>query len=245
MFMDGIHQLAFLAASIGLLHTAMGPDHYLPFVVLGRAEGWTLRKTLFWTAICGLGHVLSSVALGGLGMALGWAVPYMEGIEGTRGDLASYTLIGFGLIYFAWGVWRGRRGHSHQHRHSDGTVHVHSHAHEHDAERTDHARTEHEEGAHVRSHRRTLWALFVVFILGPCEPLIPVLMVPAASHSLWGVATVTAVFAVCTIGTMLAMVALGFCGLQLVVFQRLERYSHAAAGFAILVSGLAIKCLGL
>ena len=243
--MDSLLQLTLLAASIGLLHTAMGPDHYLPFVVLGRAEGWTLRKTLVWTTICGLAHVLSSVVLGGLGLGLGWAVPYMTELEGVRGDLASYILIGFGLIYFTWGLWRGRRGHSHQHRHTDGTIHVHSHSHQTDADRAGHDLSEHEETPHVKSHRRTLWALFVVFVLGPCEPLIPVIMVPAANHSLWGVMVVTAVFGVCTIGTMLALVALGFCGLRLVLFQRLERYAHAAAGFAILASGLAIKCLGL
>ena len=243
--MDSLFHLTLLAASIGLLHTAMGPDHYLPFVVLGRAGGWTLRKTLLWTAVCGLGHVLSSVALGGLGMALGWAVPYMEELEGVRGDLASTLLIGFGLVYFAWGLWRGRRGHSHSHHHADGTVHSHTHAHAAAAERADHERCEHEEAPHVKSHRRTLWALFVVFVLGPCEPLIPVIMVPAASHSLWGVAAVTAVFAACTIGTMLVLVTVGYCGLRLVLFQRLERYAHAAAGFAILASGLAIRCLGL
>ena len=238
-------QLALLAASIGLLHTVMGPDHYLPFIVLGRAEGWTLRKTLVWTGVCGLGHVLSSVALGSIGLALGWAVPYMEELEGARGDLASTVLIGFGLVYFAWGVWRGRRGHSHQHHHQDGTVHSHSHAHQGAAEQAGHDRCAHEESPHVKSHRRTLWALFVVFVLGPCEPLIPVIMAPAASHSLWGVAAVTAVFAVCTISTMLIFVTLGYYGLQLAFFQRLERYAHAAAGFAILASGLAIRCLGL
>lgn len=243
--MDGLLQLALLAASIGLLHTAAGPDHYLPFVVLGRAEGWTLRKTLAWTAICGVAHVLSSVVLGGLGIALGWALPHMESFESIRGDLASYLLIGFGLLYFGWGLWRGRKGHSHQHFHSDGTVHAHSHAHQRQGSDSAHEQREHEERAHVAAHRRTLWALFVVFVLGPCEPLIPVIMVPAIRHSVWGVAAVTAIFGVVTISTMLGLVTLGYYGLRLALFQKLERYAHAAAGFAILASGLAIKFLGL
>jgi len=181
--MDSLFQLALLAASIGLLHTAMGPDHYLPFVVLGRAEGWTLRKTLFWTAVCGVAHVLSSVVLGGLGMGLGWAVPYMEGLEGVRGDLASYALIGFGLLYFAWGLWRGRRGHAHSHRHLDGTVHTHAHHHEDAEEGSTHELREHEETPHVKSHRRTLWALFVVFVLGPTSCGWP--PAPSAPCSRW------------------------------------------------------------
>lgn len=243
--MDSLLQLTLLAASIGLLHTAMGPDHYLPFVVLGRAEGWTLGKTLVWTTICGLAHVLSSVVLGGLGLGLGWAVPYMTELEGVRGDLASYILIGFGLIYFTWGLWRGRRGHSHQHRHTDGTIHVHSHSHQTDADRAGHDLSEHEETPHVKSHRRTLWALFVVFVLGPCEPLIPMLMYPAAKSSVFGLVLVTAIFGVTTIATMVTVVLIATFGINLLPVARLERYTHALAGATICLCGLAIQFLGL
>ena len=31
--------LAVTAASIGVVHTLVGPDHYLPFVVLAQARG--------------------------------------------------------------------------------------------------------------------------------------------------------------------------------------------------------------
>ena len=71
--------LAGTAASIGLVHTVIGPDHYLPFIVIGRARRWTLRKTLFVSFLAGLGHILSSVALGFLGIALGIAVARLEG----------------------------------------------------------------------------------------------------------------------------------------------------------------------
>ena len=41
-----IWMLAGTAATLGLVHTVIGPDHYLPFIVIGRAREWTLRKTL-------------------------------------------------------------------------------------------------------------------------------------------------------------------------------------------------------
>jgi nickel/cobalt transporter (NicO) family protein len=43
--------LAGTAASLGLVHTVIGPDHYLPFIVIGRARRWTLRKTLLVSSL--------------------------------------------------------------------------------------------------------------------------------------------------------------------------------------------------
>ena len=38
--------LALTAATIGFVHTITGPDHYLPFIVIGRARRWSLARTL-------------------------------------------------------------------------------------------------------------------------------------------------------------------------------------------------------
>ena len=82
------------AAFLGFLHTLTGPDHYLPFVAMARAGRWSLRKTLLVTLTCGLGHVLGSVVLGMLGVALGLAVTGLEWLEGMRGSLAGWMLLG-------------------------------------------------------------------------------------------------------------------------------------------------------
>lgn len=230
--------LAATAATIGVVHTLTGPDHYLPFIVLSRARHWTRSRTLLVTGLCGLGHVLGSVVLGVLGISLGLAVGRIEALEGVRGDMAAWLLISFGLVYLVWGLRRALRGrvHGHAHRHLDGTVHTHDHAHHH----------EHAHPHEDRSGGRvTPWALFIIFVLGPCEPLIPILMYPAARHNVGGLALVTAIFAVATIGTMLAVVTLAERGIRLLPLQRLERYTHALAGAAILCSGLAIVYLGL
>jgi len=232
------------AVSVALLHTLVGPDHYLPFIVLARAEGWPMRKTMIWTGLCGLGHVLSSILIGSLAALLGWAVSSVQRFEGIRGHIAGLALIGFGVVYFAWGLWRGRRGHSHQHLHADGSVHVHPH-HHHDEVAPNHARTPHDENAHLARHRRTVWTLFIIFALGPCEPLIPLLLAPASRHDLAGVIMVAIAFSAVTILTMMTVVAVGTAGVRLVRFDWMERYVHALAGFTILASGLAIRYLGL
>jgi nickel/cobalt transporter (NicO) family protein len=229
--------LAATAASIGFVHTITGPDHYLPFIAIGRARNWKLRRTLFTTIICGVGHVLGSVVLGLIGIGLGLAVGQLEIIEGVRGDLAAWLLISFGLIYTAWGVRQAirNRPHTHRHMHSDGTAHDHHHHH-------------HEEHTHVHAEKNssiTPWALFVIFVLGPCEPLIPILMYPAARANTGGLILVTAIFGIVTIATMVGMVYLADRGMTFLPLKKLGRYAHVLAGTTIFSSGLAIRFLGL
>lgn len=63
----GILALAATAAAFGAVHTAANPAHYLPFVAIGKSHGWGLPKILAFAVACGMGHLLSSVAVGGLG----------------------------------------------------------------------------------------------------------------------------------------------------------------------------------
>jgi len=226
------------AATVGFVHTVTGPDHYIPFIAMSRVGCWSLPKTLIVTLACGVGHVLSSVALGGLGITLGWAVGGLEVFEGTRGGLAGWLLLGFGLAYTVWGIRRAIRNqpHTHLHVHAEGTVHAHEHAHR--GEHT-HVHTEEE-----RAGSMTPWILFTIFVFGPCEPLIPILMYPAAELNVWGIVLVALVFGVVTIGTMTAVVAGAYVGLMRLRLVSLARYSHAIAGLAITACGAAIK-LGL
>jgi nickel/cobalt exporter len=64
---DSLAVLAATAAGLGFIHTAIGVDHYLPFVALGRARRWSLSRTLLVTALCGAGHVAGSLLLGAAG----------------------------------------------------------------------------------------------------------------------------------------------------------------------------------
>ena len=225
------------AASIAFIHTLMGPDHYLPFVAMAKARGWSLNRTLRITLWCGLGHLVGSIGLGLVGIAFGAHLARLEWIEAVRGETAAWLLVGFGLAYMAWGLrraWRNRpHGHWHQH---EGKLHTHEHTHD-----GDHAHVHDQES----QASITPWVIFVIFVLGPCEPLIPLLMYPAATHSVGGVLAVTAVFGVVTVLTMLLTVWIASVGLSHLRFGRLARYDHAFAGFAVLACGLAITVLGL
>ncbi len=241
MVNDGLTVLCGAAAVIGLLHTLLGPDHYLPFVAMARAGKWSLAKTVIVTALCGVGHVLGSVALGLIGIASGMAIFKLEEIESIRGDVAGWLLLSFGLAYAVWGIRRAIRfhAHSHAHIHLDGKSHSHQHDHHHNHVHVHHAAVA---GADPDREARSVspWVLFTIFLLGPCEPLIPILMYPAAQKSMWGVLLVTAVFGVTTLATMITIVTLGCVGIGASPFARLERYGHALAGLALLASGAAI-----
>jgi ABC-type nickel/cobalt efflux system permease component RcnA len=235
--------LAGTAAVVGALHTLLGPDHYLPFVVLGRARGWSFRRTAAVTLLCGGAHVGSSLVLGLAGIALGVAVSHLTHVETLRGVLASWGLIAVGLVYGAWGLHRALRGDRHVHVHPRPLAHAHAHDH-------------HQPHSHALEHghthppppmewrRLTPWVLFVVFVLGPCEPLIPLVMVPAAAGNTRGVTLVAVAFSAATLAAMLAAVTVGRLGIDLLPLGRLERYTHALAGAAILVSGVGIRLLG-
>lgn len=231
-----INILIFTALSIGFIHTLIGPDHYIPFIILGKARSWSLSKTSWITILCGIGHVLGSVLLGLLGVAFGFALNMVEGIEAVRGEVASWLLIGFGVAYGAWGLRLGLRAseHIHEHDHDSGDHHQHRH---------------HHLGKHAHLHgdgkSYTPWVLFVIFVLGPCEPLIPMLMYPAAQGNWMDVALVSVAFGVSTILTMLGVVVGTSLGIMNIKLDFMERYIHALAGLIIAISGLSIKIFGL
>lgn len=226
---ESLYLLTLSAASIGFIHTLIGPDHYLPFALLARARNWPLKKTLSVTFLCGVGHVLSSIVLGAIGIAAGVALQHLELIEELRGELAAWLLIAFGLLYGAWGLNRAmNRSRSHAH---EGLEHAHPHI--------PFIRHSH------HGHDKTIGSLFAIFVLGPCEPLIPLLMFPAAMESTGGIVLVSLVFSIATIATMMAMVTLISLGSMTIPMKPVQRYMHAIAGGTIAVSGIAIQLFGV
>lgn len=207
-------------AGVAVLHTLTGPDHYLPFIVMGRARRWSPVRTIFWTTLCGLGHVGSSVVIALAGVLMGFGLERVRFIEEFRGNLAAWGMIAFGLVYGAWGLKRAFRD-----------AHA-GHAHDHS-------------GPTAEGFRLTPWVLFTIFVFGPCEPMIPLVMYPAAQGSWSDVWLVVGSFSTLTIGAMLAVVLLGQRGLGLLPARWLERFRHALAGGTVLLAGCAIQFLGL
>jgi len=228
------------AAGLGFFHTLIGVDHYVPFVAMSKTGKWSMKKTFIIVLICGIGHVLSSVILGLLGIWLGAQVSVLVGIEDLRGELATWFLIAFGMIYMLWGIRRAIKNKPHKHVLPGGSEVWHGH----DGKA-------HDAGESPELHAKntgvspSFWPLFILLVLGPCEPLIPLLMYPAAEAGMMAVAVVAIVFSFCTIAAMLLGTFVVLKGVNLIKTPQLERYAHVLAGFSILMCGLAIQFLGI
>lgn len=100
--------LPLAAATVGTLHT-LAPDHWMPFAALARARGWTPRRALRTTVLCGFGHVTISAILGVAALSIG--VGLAEVIGGKLASFAPALLMVFGTVYMVWGL----RPHRHRH----------------------------------------------------------------------------------------------------------------------------------
>lgn len=186
----------------------------MPFAVIAKAKKWPKAKLLWIIFVSGIGHVASSAALGVIGILLGFSLSKLKGIEGHRAEIALWLLIGFGIAYMLWGI-KEARGHEHKEI----------------------------EEEKLKTKTVAMWTLFAVLILGPCEPLIPLIFL-GYNYGWIGVILVATVFSLVTIVMMLLQGFLSFMGIQLIKNEFAERYSHAFAGLVIALTGVFIMLAG-
>ncbi len=215
--MESYSTLLLTAVTIGVIHTLAGPDHYLPFVVLSKSKNWGITKTINIVVLCGLGHVLSSIIVGFIGIAAGVGLSKLELFEGLRGNIAAWLLFSFGIAYTTWAIFRLIRKKTHSNTNPD---------------------------AGNDRKKLTIWIVFMIFVFGPCEPLIPVLMYPAAQHNYVAIGFIALVFALATISTMIISVLVLLKGFTIVKLSALEKYQHVLTGSAIMLCGAGILFLG-
>lgn len=99
-------------ATVSLLHSLI-PTHWLPFSIVGRAQQWTLSRTLLVTAFGAVLHVISTSLLGMTAITMANTIAGEETVH----RLASLLLILLGgsyVLLFAL----GKGGHGHAHNHS-------------------------------------------------------------------------------------------------------------------------------
>nr|MDA3832930.1 hypothetical protein [Spirochaetales bacterium] len=110
-----LYLLIISAGSLGFIHTILGPDHYLPFIVLSKARRWSSNKTMWITFISGIGHVSSSILIGIIGIGLGVSLHKLEALEAVRGELVGWLLFAFGIAYTLYGIYKYLKSSRHFH----------------------------------------------------------------------------------------------------------------------------------
>ncbi len=231
--MNELYLLIASAGSLGFVHTLLGPDHYLPFIVLSKARKWSSSKTMWITFFSGIGHVGSSILIGMIGIALGLSLNKLEAIEAFRGELVGWMLFAFGILYTVYGIYKYLKSSHH--------IHLPKFLVPKKVRELQHLPTEEQEKDNTKL---TPWILFLIFVFGPCEVLIPMLIFPAYENSTFGMFAVALVFGIATILTMMLAVYLGHKGTSLIRFKKQEKYVHLVAGLIILISGSGILFFG-
>jgi ABC-type nickel/cobalt efflux system permease component RcnA len=223
--------LAATGFSVAFFHAAI-PTHWLPFVLVGRARGWTRGRTMAVAALAGLGHVaLTSL----LGLAIAWLGFRLEEKVEAFPWIAGALLVGFSAYY----LWRQLTGRGICHHHAPGGSHQpgeHCHG--------DHAESHWQEelkDTKLVSGRAGEWAaisgLFLMLTLSPCEASLGVYL-SAVQFGWRGFLMLSGILAVATLGGMALFTWLALIGFGRVSLKRFER--HEAGLLSAVFAALAV-----
>ncbi|MGG6239307.1 hypothetical protein [Leptolyngbya sp. KIOST-1] len=91
-------QIVLGTLALSLIHPLI-PSHWLPFVALGKAEGWSRQETLWITALTGSAHTVSTLLIGVAVGLLGYQ--FADYYDIVTHLVAPAVLIGLGLVYLS------------------------------------------------------------------------------------------------------------------------------------------------
>jgi hypothetical protein len=115
--MSATPALLLAAGGVGLGHAVL-PDHWLPLAVVGRTRRYPLGRVARLSALAGFAHVLVSIVLGGVIVAVG--LQFRGSVENAQSTIVGSLLIGTGILLAALEATAHRHGHAHAHSHSNG-----------------------------------------------------------------------------------------------------------------------------
>ena len=193
-------------AAVGVLHT-MVPDHWLPISLYARSANWSKGQVARAAAGAGLGHTLSTLALG----LIMW---FVGALAAQRyGHLVSFVS---SLALIAFGLWVALSGYRELRGRDDARAHAHEHVH-----------------ADKPSQRLTL---LLILGSSPMVEGLPAFFA-AGQYGAPLLLGMSLVFAVATISTYIALCVGSLAGLQQLRLSALERYGELLSGAIIAALG--------
>ncbi|MFC5373034.1 hypothetical protein ACFPIF_10745 [Brevundimonas faecalis] len=191
------------------LHAAL-PTHWLPFVLVGRAQRWSLGRVMGAAVAAGLGHILSTALVGSLIVAAGIALNTW--IDGVLPHLSAALLFLFGAFYLARASLR-----------KPVTA----------------LGPEVEVPEPAVSDRAAFWGLVLMMAVTPGEVLLPIYL-SSATEGVVALGLLTLSFAAGTVLGMTLLAALASAGYSILRLERWARYEGAILGVALIVIGLLV-----
>lgn len=226
------------ATATAAFHTLI-PDHWLPFVLVGRARSWSAGVTAFVAGFSAIVHTGLSVALGLVAIAMGELTAHAIGARLERAS--GVLLVVFGLAYALW-AWR-KGGHFHPggallHRH-EPEPHCHG---EEGPENPEHMHYHADEGW-IRAGKGAL-GLALIVGLNPCVLILPI-MIASVGQGTRAVALVAGAYSATTTALMIGLSVVGVVGARRIPVPAAARHMEAASGLLIAIVGVAVLALAL
>lgn len=202
------------AALVSLVHGVL-PNHWLPFVLVGRAQGWTTRTMLSVLIAAGVAHTAVSGALALAMLVAGVAVRDL--LQPVAHILPGLILAGSGALFLVLDRLPG-------------------HHHHHDLHEAHHAGI---------SDTTAAVTLILALALSPCEAMIPVFLsaVPRGDPLL--LSGMVVLSGTATVSAMVVFALMTWRGVRRLDFGRYAHLERSLIGALLLILGLATIAFGL
>lgn len=191
------------------LHAIL-PTHWLPFVLVGRAQGWGMARTLGAAVAAGVAHIASTAVVGALIVAAGLALDHW--VEGLLPHLSAVLLFLFGAFYLTRATFKRPVA-------AGGPAY--------------------ELPEPKVSDAAAFGGLVALMALSPGEVLLP-LYLSAATEGAAVLVLLTLSFAVGTVAGMVLLTAIARTGYSILKLERWARYEGAVLGLALIALGLLV-----
>lgn len=233
MHSTSIPLLLIAAGTVGFLHSIL-PDHWVPLAVVARTQRWTMVRTARISLLASVGHVLTSIVLGGIIALVG--LQFRQAFETQQGHIVGVVLVLTGIGFLLWGL----TGHGHHHPVHDGPDPHEHHEHEHHTPHNDHERDK-SSANEIQSLGRRIAGIAVPFgaAASPDLTILPVFLA-ASAVGIGAVVGVLTVFSFVTLATFVGLtVAATLAGYQ-VKGEWLEDNGNTLTALVLIGIGVAV-----
>ncbi len=193
---------------VSTVHALM-PDHWIPLVLISRAEGWNQGETMWISALVTVPHMISTMLLGVAIGLIGFQLSTAYELIMERIVPAIFIIIGGFYIY------KGSKREEHHH-HGDHEAY---------------------EGLKGKPKRAIISFLATALFFSPCVPIGSYFLVASPAGAA-GLIAVSAIYLAVTMVVMLAMIYVGRKGLDRVRWRFLEHKENLITGAILILLGV-------
>ena len=207
------------AAGVGFGHAIL-PDHWVPLAVVGRTRRYPLGRVARLSTLAGVAHVLVSIVLGGVIIAVG--LQFRSEVQSAQNKIIGGLLIATGVGFAIFELISRTHGHHHEHGHGRQPA---------DGDATASA-------GPAESRMRGLAGVMVPFgaAASPDLTILPVFLAATTVGATTAIVSLV-IFAAVTIATIVGLTLAACFGGYQIRGQWLERWGNVCTALVLIVIG--------